>query len=196
MKKTQINEEQIKIMSKLAVYDKTYGDADRAANDLYYRDYVYKKNFIIRLFALIGTLIPMGIYVVLMLIDDTADVLNINYLEIGMNLAMIVAAVMIVYTFIGTRIATEDYKNSKMRLKTYFGLLKQLDALKSSPKTTLDDDDEETEADERYRAYQARNYEREAQARELAMQAARPEESRERVRSTNGYDDRNTRKRD
>jgi hypothetical protein len=45
------------------------------------------------------------------------------------NIGIIVAIVMGVYTFIGTKVATAEYKNIKIRLQQYFALMRELDEL-------------------------------------------------------------------
>ena len=156
---TQINEDKIKIMAKLAVYDKKYGESDRKANGLYYRDYVYRKNFFLRFFALIGTLMPVGLYLIMLLMNDTLDLLTFDYMGVLINVFLIIAAVMIFYTFIGTQIATQEYKEIKVRLKSYFGMLKELDKL--TEKQNIDELDDETLTPLERNYYESRNRERE-----------------------------------
>ena len=124
-----IQKERIIIMTKLAIYDKTHGENDKLANGLFYRDYVYRRNFAFRFFALIGTLIPIAIYIVIMVLSEDMDFLEFDYVQFGINTAIIVVAVMGIYTFIGTRIATEEYTKIKLRLQEYFSLIAELEKL-------------------------------------------------------------------
>ena len=115
------------LMTKLAIYDKTYGENDKRANDMFYRDYVYRRNFVFRFFALVGTLIPIFLSVVIMILNEDMDFLGFDYIQFGINTAIIIAIVMGVYTFIGTQIATEEYSKIKFRLKEYFSIIAELE---------------------------------------------------------------------
>lgn len=124
-----IDIERIKIMTKLAIYDKTYGESDKLANSLYYRDYVYRRNFKARAFALVGCLIPFGIYTIFLIIGYDIDLINFDYFGYLRNIGIIIAIIMVIYTLVGTRIATEEYKNIKLRLQEYFKLISELDEI-------------------------------------------------------------------
>ena len=121
--------ERIIIMTKLAIYDKTHGEDDKRANGLFYRDYVYRRNFAFRFFALIGVLIPIAIYIVIMVLSEDMDFLGFDYIQFGINTAIIIAVVLGIYTFVGTRIATEEYTKIKSRLQEYFALIAKLEEL-------------------------------------------------------------------
>ena len=197
MVKNEINEEEIKIMTKLAIYDKTHGPSDRVANGLYYRDYVYRKNFFIRFCALIGCMMPIGLYVVTIFTDDTLDFLAYDYMGLLISLGTIIAVVMIAYTFIGTRIATEEYKDIKLRLKTYFTLIRELETLKSENEPEAEEEGEEYDdnelEDEQMAAARKFQEERYQQRRNYAKEVE--QRGKTYTRSDNGRNDRNTRER-
>lgn len=190
LKNTHIKEEEIKLMAKLAVYDKTHGETDRAANGLYYRDYVYKKNFFIRFCALMGCLLPIILYVVTLFMDDGVDFLGFDYTGLLINMGTIIAVVLVAYTFVGTKIATAEYKAIKLRLKEYFTLMRELETLRGDHQEEAEvqvQAQDQTEASkeeaedplEAAKCYQEQRYE------------ARRKE-RDQIRSANGNNDRNT----
>lgn len=127
-----ISEEEIIIMTKLAIYDKKYGEQDKKANELYFKDYVYRKNFYARLLAFIGCIIVMLLYITYIILSDDLHNFLINYKQYALIMFIFIACVMIFYTFINTKIVTKDYKNIKNRLKSYFILIKELDKLKDN----------------------------------------------------------------
>lgn len=148
----ELDARRIIIMSKMAIYDKTYGTEDKKANDLFYRDYVYRRNFIFRTCALIGTLIPIGISTVFLAISEDMDFLTFDYLGFLQNHAITIAIVMALYTFIGTKVATAEYKNIKIRLQAYFALMRELDEITHGKEASdaMYADDEDDEEDDYY----------------------------------------------
>lgn len=133
-----IEQERIAIMTKLAIYDKTHGEKDRNANGLFYRDYVYRRNFTLRLAAGVGVIIPFVFHFVFLFLTDGVDLLEFDFVEYFVNMGFVVGFVMILYTFIGSHIATAEYKNIKLRLQQYFALLRQLDETKEVPQKEED----------------------------------------------------------
>lgn len=125
-----LNKERIKIMTKLAIYDKTHGESDRVANELFYRDYIYRTNFTLRLAAGIGVVIPFIFHFIFLFFTDGVDLLHFDFVGYFVNMGIVVGLVMVIYTFIGSHIATSEYKNIKLRLQHYFSLLRQLDETK------------------------------------------------------------------
>lgn len=127
-----VNKQEIIIMTKLAIYDKRYGEKDKKANELYFKDYLYRKNFYARLLAFIGCIVVILLYTIYILFSDDLHTFLLSYKLHGFIMVMIVSLVMIVYTFINTNIVTKEYKNIKNRLKSYFMLIKELDRLKDN----------------------------------------------------------------
>jgi len=124
-----VNKEKIIIMTKLAVYDKKYGEQDKLANEMFYRDYVYRRNFLLRTFAGVGCIIPATIYLLVLVLSEDMDFFNFDFVGYGINIFIITVAIMLFYTIIGTIIATKEYKNIKIRLQKYFGLIKKLEEI-------------------------------------------------------------------
>jgi len=125
-----INEEKIALMTKLAIYDKKYGENDKGVNDLYYRDYVYRRNFYVRTMAFLGCLIPIGLYAIYIILHEDTDFFALDYTQMAIRAGLFILVVMLAYTIIGTSIATAEYAKIKHRLKDYFGIIKKLEDLK------------------------------------------------------------------
>ena len=134
-----IDEKKIRLMTKLALYDKTHGKSDKTVNELYYRDYVYRRNFRVRVFALFGTIVPIAFFTIYTVLDEDMDFFNFDYAQFGINIAIFVSIVLLVYTIIGTSVATAEYAAIRKRLKSYFAIIKELEELKDIDKPLLDD---------------------------------------------------------
>lgn len=116
-------------MTRLAVQDKNYGEKDRKINGYFKHDYVYKKNVWTRISAAVGCVIILALYWLYKILIDGIDVFTLNFnRELTWSL-IIVVFFMLVYTLIGTIIASAEYTASEKRLKRYFNLIRRLDKL-------------------------------------------------------------------
>ena len=121
--------ERIKIMARLAIYDKTFGEDDKKANDLYYRDYVYRKNFNYRLAFLLGYIMMAIFYIVATFLDPSIDLYNFDFMQFGIDLSIGAGIMLLASTLIGSLASSSDYKRIKYRLKGYFSLMNELERL-------------------------------------------------------------------
>ena len=121
-----MNRERIIIMSKLAVYDKNYGEKDRAAGKFFRTDYVYRKNMWTRFYVFISCMLLVGIYAFRVLVVEGRDLLEIDYIGELMNIGVLTLLTLIIYTLIGTKIYVSEYNRSSRRLGNYLDLLKLL----------------------------------------------------------------------
>lgn len=131
---TETQIERIKVMSKLAIYDKHFGEDDKKANDLYYRDYVYRKNFNYRMSFFIAYVMAVSFYVLITFLDPGIDLYNFDFLNFVTEIAIGAAVVLFAATFIGSIVASGDYKKIKYRLKGYFTLMSLLESLDNEDK--------------------------------------------------------------
>lgn len=113
-------------MTKLAVYDKNEGDADRLANEYFRSDYIYRQNMWTRLCVGAGAAILVGLYWLRMLIIDGVDFFAMDLQKPITDSVLFVLAVLAVYTVIGTIHATRRYYLVQKRLEHYQGLLYHL----------------------------------------------------------------------
>ncbi|MCL1925474.1 MAG: hypothetical protein FWF50_07815 [Defluviitaleaceae bacterium] len=126
--------EKIKIMAQLAIYDKTFGEDDKKANDLYYRDYIYRKNFNYRLAFSIGYLMIAAFYTLTIFMVPDIDLYNFDFIGFGRDLAIGAGVFLLIATLIGTVASSNDYKKIKYRLKGYFTLMNKLEELDTPKK--------------------------------------------------------------
>ena len=121
-----MNRERIIIMSKLAVYDKNYGEKDRAANKYFRTDYVYRKNMWTRLYVLMGCLLIVGVYALRIFVVEGQDLLEVDYFSELISIGLFTLATLIIYSLIGTKIYVSEYNRSQRRFGNYLELIKHL----------------------------------------------------------------------
>lgn len=124
-----INKDKIIIMTKLAVYDKNYGESDKRYENYFVEDYVYRRNAGVRFSVLLGTFIILIFYYLLRFAGDNVDVLTLDYRQEVMNIAVFVIIMLFVYTVISSITATVDYHLSERRRRKYFSMIQKLNNL-------------------------------------------------------------------
>ena len=133
-----INQEKLAIMTKLAVYDKTHGDADRSINAFYRHDFIYKQNIWNRLSAFIGSTILLAVYWLHRVFIVGEDIFTLNLRKYATNSIIFIVAFMAAYTAIGTVLAARRYSAGKKRLEEYQALVAQLDSLNERVRRDLE----------------------------------------------------------
>jgi len=122
-----IIKQRILLMTKLALYDKNEGKADRAANEFFRHDYIYKKNMATRFFTGTGATILAGLYWIRMIFIDGADIFVMD-VEGSIRVSVLfVAAVISVYSVIGVIQGTRQYFLVQKRLRNYAATVYQLE---------------------------------------------------------------------
>jgi hypothetical protein len=124
------SERKILLMTKLALYDKRYGEQDKRGNDYFRHDFIYKKNMWTRMCAFLGTLFILAVYWANKLLVEKVDLLEIDFRKEGVNAGIFVLAVLAFYTVIGTISAARQYGKMQERLKTYSKMLTALDRMR------------------------------------------------------------------
>ena len=126
---TEKEVERIKIMAQLAIYDKNFGEDDKKANDLYYRDYVYRKNFNYRMSFFVAYAMVVVFYVLITFLNPSIDLYNFDFTGFITEIAIGAGIILLIATLIGSIVASGDYKKIKYRLKGYFTLMSMLENL-------------------------------------------------------------------
>jgi len=121
------NEEKIIIMTRLAVYDKRYGEADREANSFFRHDYIYWKNFWNRFYALIGCFIIIGFYAFNRIFIVGEDIFEIDYRLEGFRILTFIVIVMFICSTISSLKSTREYSIIQKRLETHLKLTEKLE---------------------------------------------------------------------
>ena len=138
-----INKNKIITMTKLAVYDKNEGVADRLVNDYFRHDYIYKKNMATRFFTGIGAIILVGLYWLRTFFIDGADLFEMDLMRYIRVSVLFVIAVMSFYSVIGTIQGTRQYYLMQKRLKKYTALMHQLERINERARKRAEERNEE-----------------------------------------------------
>ncbi|MCL2356572.1 MAG: hypothetical protein FWC70_05350 [Defluviitaleaceae bacterium] len=123
-----VNRERTITMTKLALYDKHEGPSDRAANEYFRHDYIYKKNIGTRVSACLGGIVLLTIYWLRVIFVEGADVFEMDLRTHVVESVLILVAIIALYSLIGTLQGTREYYHVQKRLKNYQNLLSFLEA--------------------------------------------------------------------
>jgi len=124
-----INPQKIVTMTKLALYDKHEGSADRAASEYFRHDYIYKKNLGTRLAVGIGGILILAIYWLRVVVIEEADILELNWQVYLIQSILFLVALLVIYSLFGTIQGTREYFLVQKRLERYNLLVKRLERL-------------------------------------------------------------------
>jgi hypothetical protein len=121
------NRQKIIAMTKMAVYDKNDGSADRHTNEFFRHDYIYRKNMWTRLCAGIGGAILLALYWLRLVFIDKVDLLETNLQQQINDSVLFMLALLAVYSLIGTIQGTRQYYLMQKRLERYNALIAYLE---------------------------------------------------------------------
>jgi len=124
-----INQQKIIVMTKLALYDKHEGTADRTASEYFRHDYIYKKNLGTRLAVGLAGFIILGLYWGREILLEGADILQMDIRQYLTDSVLFLVALLALYSLFGTIKGTREYYLIQKRLDNYNGLIRQLEKL-------------------------------------------------------------------
>jgi len=163
----KIRNEKIRIMSKMAVYDKRGFQRDSKANHYFRSDFIYKKNMQMRFFLGVGCAILILFYIMHLMGAEDADIFALDFQSAAIRVLIFVLIVMVAYSFLGTIIYTREFIISQRRISEYFGLMTELEELenggkeaqadKAAAEIKLDYDDDDDEIFEKFEPYRRHN---------------------------------------
>lgn len=135
-----IEEEEIILMTKLALYEKKYGRKDRKRSSYFKWDYIYINNWYTRL--AVGVVI--AIIISWMTLTDVyiKEIIPIFDIGLGEYLSKYIPMLIVLilsYTGLSTMIYNKKYEDTQKRLQEYEKLLKQLDEFERSNKQRKED---------------------------------------------------------
>lgn len=125
-KRPYIDKNKIIIMSNLAVYEKRYARKDFVISNYFKNDFVYVRNAWTRFFVIIGATIlyPLFFQSVFSFEDFTVTIANGKLLLLFTIIYY--ALFIIVYTFISSYFAKQEYDEAIKRVESYEYLLSLL----------------------------------------------------------------------
>lgn len=120
-----MDEKKIAAMARLATYEKRYAREDKRRLAFFRDDYVYKQNFVTRLYVILGTLIALAARFAYQTAALDRDVFSAAFdLDYG---ARVLIIVIVAYSVIGTLKRNYEYALSERRFERYQSLVKNLD---------------------------------------------------------------------
>ena len=124
-----ISEQRVKLMTRLAAYEKSEGKKNESIGAYYRGDYISLQI----LKSVISATIAFGLIVALFVLYDTelfvSDIYKIDLMEYGKKLVIYYVAFTGVYVLISYIVYSIRYRKAKKRLKVYFNNLKRLQIL-------------------------------------------------------------------
>ena len=124
-----VNKNKIILMAKLAVYDKRYGEADRLIFSYFRRDYIYRKNMWTRMFVAVASMFLLALYWLHQLFIYGIDIQEIDIQQSVLDSVLFLAAILAVYTLIGTIQGTHQYHLVQKRMERYLSMLHRLERM-------------------------------------------------------------------
>jgi hypothetical protein len=121
-----IDKDKIRIMAKMAVYDKKGFERDARANQYFRHDFIYKRNMQMRFHLGIGCIILAVFYVLYLIAIQGYDIFELNFQAETIRLLTFVLVIMVGYSFLGTIIFTREFLVSQKRVEAYFALMREL----------------------------------------------------------------------
>ena len=122
-----LNENKVKMMTKMAIYEKNEGRRMLKTARYFKSDYIA--------FGILKTLITTSIAYIIMLImyvlynmeSIIRDINKLDYTEVGTNLIIGYVAMIVVFSAIALVVYGKQYDNSRNGLKRYFSRLNKLE---------------------------------------------------------------------
>ena len=112
-----LNEDKIKVMTAMAVYEEKYGKQDRIADSYYMGDYIFKKNSWTRILIFIGFVILAFFYLGYNILNENIDFFSEDFSGIIFKVVIVLIILLIIYTSIGTAINKKKYNDAQNRLE-------------------------------------------------------------------------------
>ena len=120
------DKKKIILMTKLALYDKSHGDSDRAVFSYFRSDYIYRKNLWTRLCVSLGAAIVLAVYWLHKIFIIGEDLLTIDIQQGAWDSVLFLGAVIAFYTLAGTVQGTRQYYLTQKRMTRYWNMLQHL----------------------------------------------------------------------
>ena len=121
-----LNEERIKLMTKMASYEANEGKRNASIGNYYRGDYISKQVIKSIICATIAFIVVFALYVLYDFELFMSEIYNMDLLQAGKMILVAYVAFTLVYSIISYLVYTTRYGKAKKRLKTYYNNLKKL----------------------------------------------------------------------
>lgn len=126
-----LDNDKIKIMTKLAIYEKRIGKEDFAINHYFKNDYILINNIWTRVSVTVSCAIIFTCYILMKIFLFLSDDIPFDLYGLAIACVAIYVGLMIVYSIFSTDIYKRKYKDSQRRLSAYNDLLNTLNEIKN-----------------------------------------------------------------
>lgn len=135
-----VDQEEIILMTKLALHEKKYGRVDKKRNSYFKWDYIYINNWYTRVAVGIGMIILMAWMMFTdVYIDEIIPVFDVDLGEYLYEYIVFFILTIVVYTAFSTWVFNKKYEATQERLAEYDSLLKELDIYQKSKELHKED---------------------------------------------------------
>ena len=134
-----LNEERIKLMTRMASYESTEGKKNEAVANHFRSDYVGLQVLKAVICATIAYMIVFGVYFYYNFEEIMINIYKMDLWESAVKIIKSYAATVIIYSLIVYIAYTVKYSYAKRNLKKYFNNLKLLNALYNEENVTKQD---------------------------------------------------------
>jgi len=151
-----VNKNKIITMTRLALYDKHEGFADRVVNDYFRHDHIYRNNLGTRMAVGLGGLIILAIYWIQALVANNLDIFEFDIQQYVTDSVLFLLAILAVYSLIGSIQGTRQYYLVQKRLAQYQAMVRQLERQEERAKRAEEDEIDQYESNTPERRQSAR----------------------------------------
>ncbi len=124
-----LDQEKVKLMTKLAIYEKNIGKEDLKKMEFFKTDFISFNNFKMQFSVTLALIFFFSIEFSEIVMDHIANITEYNFIGLGIKYLTIWVAFMIVYTLISTINNRIEFSKSKSRINEYEKMLKNLEKI-------------------------------------------------------------------
>lgn len=124
-----LDNEKVRLMTQIAIYEKGKGKKDIKRVQFYEKDYISYNNFKMQVSVTFALIFIMGLEFANIVLDNLAVINYYNFIWLAVKYIILWVIIMITYTTLSTITNKKDYRKSKERIETYEDLLNDLEAI-------------------------------------------------------------------
>jgi uncharacterized BrkB/YihY/UPF0761 family membrane protein len=126
-----INQEKVKLMTKIAAYEKNKGREDKRLMSFFKNDFVSLKSLGIQIGVTFALLLIFGGDFAIKVLENLATITEYNFVGAGVKYLTIWIIFMLVYTVVAAFYNRIEYLKAEKRVNNYQKLLTQLEKIDS-----------------------------------------------------------------
>lgn len=124
-----LNHEKVRIMTKLAIYEKNKGKEDKSIMEYFKTDYISFKNFKMQIGVTFALIMILGFEFANIVLNNLAKITDYDFVGLGIKYFSIWLVLMVSYTIISAAYNRMEYSKAEKRIQEYDRLLKNLEKI-------------------------------------------------------------------